>query len=340
MYNIVSCASFGSSGSGVVTDYLREFSSVKNFGDYEFRFLQDYGGVSTLEDALVHNYHRLNSDIAIQNFVRFIEYQSGDFLSKRYEKFFDGKFKAISYNFLNKIIDVQWKGYWEEYQILEPKWRVIFKYKIYPRLLRLLEGNRFYIARYVLRKPMYFSSPDANYFCRCVREYMNDLCAVVDPERKYKYVYFDQLVPPSNIRRYENYCDSLKVIVVDRDPRDYYVENVLELGEGWVPAEVSKYVKLYRKMREQLKREADSENVLRLRFEDAIFRYSDFSKQVNTFLGLTEAEHVCSQKFFNPSVSCRNTRLWEKRHVDQRIITEIGDRLGDFCYDFSSCNYE
>lgn len=31
-------------------------------------------------------------------------------------------------------------------------------------------------------------------------------------------------MPPTNIRRYENYCDSLKIIVVDRDPRDYYME--------------------------------------------------------------------------------------------------------------------
>ena len=185
-YKIISCAGFGSSGSGVVTDFLREFGCIRNFGDYEFRFLQDYGGVSTLEDALVHNYHRLNSDIAIQNFVRYIEYQSGDFLSKRYEKFFDGKFREISYRFLDKITDVKWDGYWEEYQILEPKWIAILKYKVYPRLLRLLQGNRHYIARYVPRKPMYFSSPGREYFYRCVREYMNELCAVVDPEKEYK----------------------------------------------------------------------------------------------------------------------------------------------------------
>ena len=335
-YKIISCAGFGSSGSGIVTDYLREFNSIKNLGDYEFRFLQDYGGVSTLEDTLVHNYHRLNSDIAIQNFVRYIEYQSGDFLNKRYEKFFEGRFKEISYRFLDKIIDVKWAGYWEEYQILESKWSSILKYKLYPRLLRLLQGNRHYIARYVPRKPMYFSSLDTDYFYRCVREYMNELCEVIDPKQEYKYIFFDQSIPPTNIRRYENYCDSVKFIVVDRDPRDYYIENVLRWGEGWVPINVDKFVKLYHGMREQLKWEEDSAQVLRLKFEDAIYNYTDFTKKIKDFLELSEIEHVSPLKYFNPAISCHNTQLWKKRKVDKVILSKIEQQLSEYCYDFSS----
>ena len=98
-YKIVSCASFGSSGSGVVTDYLSEFENINNFGDFEFRFLQDFGGVTSLEDTLVNSYHRLNSDIAIQNFINYVEWQAGDIFNKRYEQFFHGQFKKISYDF-------------------------------------------------------------------------------------------------------------------------------------------------------------------------------------------------------------------------------------------------
>ena len=231
---------------------------------------------------------------------------------------------------------MKWDGYWEEYQILEPKWIAILKYKVYPRLLRLLQGNRHYIARYVPRKPMYFSSPGREYFYRCVREYMNELCAVVDPEKEYKYVFFDQLMPPTNIRRYENYCDSLKIIVVDRDPRDYYMENVLRWGEGWVPADVDRYIRLYRGMREQLKREKDSEQVLRLKFEDAVYHYPDFSKNVMNFLGLTAEEHLFPRKYFNPSVSINNTQLWLKKKVDRTIISKIEQQLSEYCYDFPS----
>ena len=71
-HKIITCASFGNTGSGVITDYLLEFDNILNPGDYELRFLHDYDGVSTLEHALVHNFHRMNSDIAIQNFIRYI----------------------------------------------------------------------------------------------------------------------------------------------------------------------------------------------------------------------------------------------------------------------------
>ncbi len=336
MYKIVSCAGFGSSGSGVVTDYLREFDSIKNFGDYEFRFLQDYGGVSMLEDTLVHNYHRLNSDIAIQNFIRYIEYQSGDFLNRRYEKFFGGKFKEISYRFLEKLIDVKWNGYWEEYQILEPQWITIFKYKLYPRLLKLLHGNRHYIARYVPRKPMYFSFPEGDYFCRCVKDYINELCEVIDPQRKYKYIFFDQLMPPANISKYERYFDSIKTIVVDRDPRDYYIENVLRWGEGWVPKSVKDFALLFRKHREQAKAFTNSSNVLRLTFEDAVFKYDEFENTVMNFLELDKSEHISPKRYFDPAKSVLNTRLWTKREVNIAIIDQIEKLLPEFLYDFGA----
>lgn len=99
-YKIVSCASFGSSGSGVVTDYLSEFENINNFGDFEFRFLQDFGGVTSLEDTLVNSYHRLNSDIAIQNFINYVEWQAGDILIRDMNNFSMGnlkKYLMISY---------------------------------------------------------------------------------------------------------------------------------------------------------------------------------------------------------------------------------------------------
>ena len=58
-YKIITCASYGASGSGIVTNYFEEFDNIFNAGDMEFRFLQDFGGITTLEDCLVHSHHRL-----------------------------------------------------------------------------------------------------------------------------------------------------------------------------------------------------------------------------------------------------------------------------------------
>jgi hypothetical protein len=333
--NILSSASFGNSGSGVITDYLLEFGNIFNPGDYEFRFFQDYGGITTLEDCLVHNYHRLNSDIAIQIFIKYIKYQSGDIFSKRYEKYFKGRFKKLSYKFINKLIDVQWKGYWEEYQVLAPNNFInSLKYKIYPRVLRMLYGNKHYIARYIPCRDMYFSSPTPEYFVQCVKEYFNDLCCVIDPEGKYKFLYFDQLLPPTNIERYFKYFDSLHVIVVDRDPRDYYIDTVLNYGEKWVPADIDKFVLLYKNMRKNIDIKNENINVLRLQFEDTIYKYEEFKIKVNTFLGLSELDHVYPRSKFDPSISIKNTRLWEKMGASQDAIKKIEDNLGQYCYKF------
>lgn len=334
-YSVLSCAGFGSSGSGVVTDYLSEFDNINNFGDFEFRFLQDYGGVTTLEDCLVHSYHRQNSDIAIQNFINYINWQSGgDIFNKRYERFFHGQFRRISYDFLNKLIEVKWKGFWGEYLVITPRLLSQLKYKLYPHLLRLLNGNRRYIARYYPRKQMYFSQPTYEYFIKCVREYMNDLCYALDPEHQYKYIYFDQLLPPTNIKRYFNYFDSLKVIVVDRDPRDYYIENVIKLGEGWIPPKVDDFIKHYRALRRSVDTEVDNPNVLRIRFEDTIYHYNEFSEKINSFLDLSEEQHIYLQQKFNPQRSVHNTQLWKTIKVAPKVIQKITDELNVFCYPF------
>lgn len=336
-YSILTCASFGSSGSGVVTDYLNEYSGIKNLGDYEFRFLQDYDGISTLEDALVNSPHRLNSDIAIQNYIRYIDRQCGTFLNRRYEKFFKGKWKKISHDFLNKIIDIKWPGYWEQYQIMEPnKFQAFLKYQLYPRILRLLAGNKKYIAHYLPKRDMFFAAPSEEYFIKCVREYVDDLCKVIDPNHEYRYIYMDQITPPANISKYERYFDSVKTIVVDRDPRDYYLENVLKYGEGWVPKSVEKFALLYRKHREQASKYSDSSNVLRIKFEDAIFNYNEFENSIINFLDLDKDSHINPKKFFIPEKSIANTRLWQKRDVNIDLIHKIENLLPEYLYDFNS----
>ncbi len=333
-YSIISNAGYGSSGSGVVTDYLREFDCIKNLGDYEFRFLQDYDGISTLEDALVHTPHRLNSDIALRNYKRYVNRQCGNFLRKRYEMFFKGQWSKISNEFLQKLISIEWPGYWEGVQIAEPKLSVLVKYQLLPRILRLLSGNKKYIAYFLPTKDMFFSSPTETYFLQCVREYIHGLCAVIDPEHDYKYLFMDQLMPPANISRYERYIDSVKTIVVDRDPRDYYIENVLLLGEKWVPKSIDQYIFHYRSLREQASRFEDSENVLRIHFEDAIYHYDVFDEQIRNFLGLSQEEHTAKYSCFNPNISIKNTRLWVSHKIAPEVIKAIETQLAEYCYDF------
>lgn len=334
-YNIISCASYGSSGSSVVTDYLSEYRSVKDLGTYEFRFVQDYMGISTLEDALVTSPHRMNSDIAIHNYLKYVDRQCGNIIRPRYQFFFKNKWKYISQAYVNRLVDIEWPGYWEEYQIIEPKFQVMLKYQLLPRLKKFFSFNKKYIAHYIPTKPMYFSFPSEEKFLKNTKQYINELCEVLDPKHEYDYLMFDQLMPPANIGKYERYFDSIKTIVVDRDPRDYYLENVLRWGERWVPKDIEKFAILYRKQREQANAFHDSENVLRVQFEDTILKYHEFEKKIKFFLNLQDEDHIAPKTKFNPNISIKNTKLWETRNIDKDIIQKIEELLPEFLYDFN-----
>ena len=50
---IITCAGYYGTGSSAVTDILGEFDNIHFMGDYEFRFIQDPGGIADLEYNIV-----------------------------------------------------------------------------------------------------------------------------------------------------------------------------------------------------------------------------------------------------------------------------------------------
>ena len=300
----------------------------------EFRFLQDFGGITTLEDCLVHSHHRLNSDVAIRLFKKYVDYQSGDFISKRYNRVFKGLFKPISYSFIEALTEIKWQGHWEEDQVLSSKLKDILYYKIYSRVRKFIDGNNKYLGRYYPTRDMYFSNPTLEEFQRLVKNYLNELFSVIDKSHKFEYLFFDQMLPPVNVNRYFDYFDDLHLIVVDRDPRDYYIENVFRWGDLYFPHEVNDFIKYYKKIRTKISEQEDHKNVLRVKMEDTIYNYEVFSKKINEFIGLDEKNHIHPKTRFNPEISINNTHLWTKREVDMDIIKRLEDNLGEYCYNF------
>lgn len=332
-HKVITCASYGGTGSSVVTDLFKEFDNCFSAGDYEFRFLQDYDGVSTLENALLNNYHRMNSDIAIRRFKKIVDYHSGNAVFKRYEKFFKGKFKEISYEYIDSLIDISWRGYWEHHAIETNSLNRFFAYKIYPRVKKVFRSKS--EKGFVMQPPkkeLYFSYP-VDRFYEATKKYTRQLCAVVDPEHKYENLVFDQLVPPYNISRYLNYFDDLKVIVIDRDPRDLFVINETRWKESWIPShDVDKFIKWYRLLREPQKHEQeDPKRILRLQFEDVVLNYEENLSTILTFLEVDSKNHIEKKKYFNPAVSVNNMALY-KNYEDQKIIKQIQNELSEYCF--------
>ena len=109
---VITCASFFGSGSSALTDLVSEYSTVKNMTDFEFRFLYDLDGIADLEYHLCWNHDRNNSGSSIKRFQKMGNFNSGTFFNKRYEKFFDGKYKELSLSYIRELVELEYDGWW------------------------------------------------------------------------------------------------------------------------------------------------------------------------------------------------------------------------------------
>lgn len=329
-FKVITCASYGGTGSSVITDYLSEFENCYSLGEYEFRFLQDYNGVSDLEVKIIDNMHRLNSDIAIRDFKKNIDFYSGNIFFKRYSKFFGNRFRNISYEYIESIVDMSWKAYWEFHQIEASAIKRFFYYKLFPRLKNQL--NKKGIAENIKKTKYYLAIPTRDDFYKKTKEYTYKICEIVNENNKYENIVFDQLVPPTNINRYLNYFHNIKVIVVDRDPRDLYILNKEHWKESWIPSNIEEYIKWFKIIRRNNEKE-NPKKIMRIKFEDFIYNYEKTEKIILDFLEIDIKYHKNKKKYFNPEISKKNTKLWEKNVKYKNEIDKIQLSLKEFCYE-------
>ena len=325
----VTCISYHATGSGAVDDYLREFDGFTYApSDVECRFLQDPDGISDLEYNLVDNWHRLNSGFAVKRYKKFAR------MNKRtYQLIFGKCWLDETDKYIRDLVDFEFPGYWHGDVNEQPfipwaiyKIRRAFS-KIMPRKYRKTQDYNYF---------PYLTS----YHCACSREefyqktqdYTEALCEkMARPDTEY--LVLDQCVSTTNVKRYLNYIRDLKVIIVDRDPRDVYIQAMRD-GDHVLPHDPLLFAKQYRDMRRTIDDEIKDPRILRIHFEDLIYRYDFTTKQINEFLGISEEKHEDLRKHFNPDISIRNTQLWinDKNYNNQIKIIE--QELEDFLYLF------
>lgn len=336
MNKIITCAGYYGTGSSIVTDLLKEFSNCYSLGDYEFRFIQDPDGISDLDYNLVENNHRHNSGHALKKYERLAKFLSGNKFIKKYEYFFDNKFYVETEKYIKNLKDLEWKGMWHE----DVRDRgILFYYierslnKIAIILNRLLFNRKESGFTLLKDEKTYFSYPREKFYSY-TKEYIEKLCSIANKEKK-EFIIFDQLVPPTNIERYNRYFNNIKVIIVDRDPRDCYLLEKLYYKGTIIPVdEVNKFIKWYKLTREHRKYEKDPKNVLRIKFEEAIYDYENCLKKILCFLELKERDHIKKKEFFNPDISKKNTQLWLKHNGLKDDIEKIEKELKEFCWNY------
>lgn len=337
---VITCAGYYGTGSSAITDLLGEFSNVHFLGDYEFRFVQDPGGIADLEYNIVDNYHRHNSGHALKRFRKNIEFLCGNKFNKTYENTFQGQFKKLSMEYIDSLTAFKFKGYWHQ-DVIDRGFLFWFLERALDKILNrvivpIIRGrnNIEPISIHLLRNEItYVPFSDKELFYQKTKEYTDKLIEAANINDK-GFLMFDQLVPPSNTEKYLKYFNNLFVFAIDRDPRDIFLLEKLVWAGGVVPvANIKDFCLWYKLTREHRKYEVDDENkVMRLYFEDLIYHYEETVSKICLFLKIEKSSHLYPKTRLIPERSISNTKLWLQHPEEVENIRYIEENLAEYCY--------
>lgn len=330
---LVGVCGFGSTGSGAVMDFLREFENVSAGGNMELAFLYDPDGVLDMENALVKNPIRFYSgDAAIKKFRKVI--YSYD-LTRYVKRFMSVEaFRKISDDYIEDLIDMQWQGgLWHYDRRQVSKLRYLLEYGIGGKVLRVFDKLHINQPEGFLGHRMYIPVHDERFYA-ATKKYTSKLLGEMCDEHN-EILAIDQPFPSNNPEIcFKYFEDDCKAIIVNRDPRDLYLISKT-LSFGWemrfTPTyNVDDFIFYYRDQMKLIKEY--SEDVLFVQFEDLIYNYEKETTRIKEFLGLKDPTYP--RKYFNPDISIANTQMMLRYKQYQEDILKIEKALSEYLYPF------
>jgi hypothetical protein len=329
---IITCASYYGTGSSAVTDLLSEFENdIYSFGEYEYRFIQDPDGISDLEFNIIENNHRHNTSYAIKRFIKYMhsltEFGYGDGY-----KIFGKTYDILLNNYINSICTLKTKTWWHRDRIDKG---ILFSYidrgySLIKRMRNLKSEKRYSLLQN--HELSYYTNISENDFLIATRHFVDSLFSSVSNKN---ILMIDQMIPPSNTSRYIRYFNDVKVIVVDRDPRDLFLLEKKQWQWGIIPTDdVNEFIEWFKITRNVHAEKDDPNKVMRIRFEDLIFDYDNTRNKIIEFVGVNKLNCTNYQQKFNPSISIKNTNLSIKYPEEKDNIDLIAKELKQYLYDF------
>lgn len=325
-------------GSSAVTDIVKEIEGVTCVSDNEIRLLHDPDGVSDLEYSLIENPNRHNSSQSVKRFKKRMQEMDHILFVNRFNRYFGDGFMNVIDKYIDHITLNKYKGAWHYDVYDRGKLFYVFS-RTYAKITKVLSR--------ILHKPIseldpvskkeiaYLTITDEQLFLKATQELVDDLAGLVNKDNN-RFVFIDQLVPPSNFERFIRYVSDVRIVLVERDPRDVYLLEK-EVWKGSVaPVEnVEDFCKWYQWTRNLCQKERFPKQVLFLQFEDLIFNYEETRNKILHYFGIDHLPCKRQKEFFDPQVSVVNTQLWKKIRGYEEDIKYIENNLEQYCYNFS-----
>ena len=332
----VSVAGYGSTGSSAVVNLLEEVNNCHVVRG-EFRFIQDPDGLEDLCSNIKNSWSSIKSDAFIRRFIKYTNllgrkphwFEFGEKLNN----VFNNNFFQYRDEFLNKIIDSKWNGYWfyHDYHERNPIQIFIEKLKRYTTKIGI---SRERIRKMTKKTDMYFVRHDVEVE-KYAEEFINKLfLEIINNDNSDDKIILDQLIPPYNRSNFKSLFSNLKQIIVDRDPRDVYLD-AMTYNAYPITNDIKTFISFYEAV--HTKEEViNDENTLIIKFEDLIYNYEETKDNIFDFLDIDKSLHTKPKTRLDPSISIKNTRTWERKEFQSHRddIKKIEEKLGKWCYEY------
>lgn len=329
---------FSSSGSSAVIDLLKEFRGFYE-SNAEIRFIADPYGIADLETALVEKWDLINCSAAISDFLEVMRKSArprGLMLPMGFglKKTISPDFLKITQDYIDSLTDYTYKTDYYHYKFKKS----FIKYQLdrYRWGVERLSKGKLKVRNRNIAT-CYFAHPSPEKFNEATKEYLDRLFEKQAKENNCSHIILDQAVSVNKTDQIHRYFNKAKMILVDRDPRDMYCDDVNwgdNMDEHYETKEAAeRYVIRAKAQRENIKPDAD---VLNLKFEDVIINYDETCKRIIDFLGLPSDIHTVRGKFLKPEVSIKNIGIWRKFYPTCKDAIDVLEKeLPELCYDSS-----
>ena len=333
---VITTTGFYGTGSSAITDLFKELDNVCVKDDYEFRIFCDPDGLSDLEYNLIDNPNRHNTSNAIKRYLKQAKFLNGNKIIKRYNAYFGDKFLKETEKYIENICDFSYIGRWyfDVYERGKVFW---FLSRVYSKIKKELvfiikkEKEREFTLLPEDEK-CYAGTMERDKFVKYTKQYTSNLLNYFNNTNK-EYVMLDQLVPPTNLKRYSEYYEDICIYIEDRDPRDIYIlEKEYWHGKVSPVYDVKTFVMWYRWTRKQFEKFDIPKNAKKVQFEDMIYHYESTINNIFKFANISSTHHVNKGKYFNPEISINNTRVWLNHPEYSSDIAYIEKELKEYCY--------
>jgi hypothetical protein len=313
--NIVSVQGLGHSGASAVVDLLREVPKAtvrgmvdKNYNkdkhakhSGEINLITASGGLFEIE-KFIHskNYH--HNDAIIKRFFLLASAVLNLFETESEKK----ACKSLLCKFILKISDI--------IQAVNLKYETDL---INPQIIYM---PNFPLCCYLKETPI-------NQYIKYCSELLYGIFTLMGSNQL---LVLDQLFADgvNDFSHNKRYIPNLKIIIVRKDPRDVFVSRVRK--RRLFMADVSSFVEYFKQMSNGWY--GENNDVLKIQFEDFIYRHEDEKERIFKFLGLSKEDHVNISTNLDISISSKNTGIWKNHMEYKEEIKYIEKYLSEWCY--------